>query len=103
MSEGASPPSPVRPSQGKGKGKGKGGDGFVETFDVIIRNCAEGITDEVIKDRRPLRQPRGPIPGGGGFVQPAFPSHISHFALQSHFPLFFQHRFCAFVFRGIKT
>jgi nucleolin len=37
----------VKVNHPKGKGKGKGGDGG-ESFDVMIRNCADGITDDVV-------------------------------------------------------
>lgn len=36
--------------KGEGKGKGKGGGKGGEEFDVMIKNCAEGITDDVVKE-----------------------------------------------------
>jgi len=36
--------SPPPHDKGKGKGKGKGR----ESFDVMIHNCADGITDDVV-------------------------------------------------------
>jgi len=51
--------TPTRGLPLQGKGKGKGGDGG-ESFDVMIRNCADGITDDVVYAQR---SPRFPAPG----------------------------------------